>query len=581
MKTFDIEFDASLADLIILHEQFLTNNNKPLHLLSSAVDDQLLSVKCLFTSPENPLFYSAPYNSIENKVQVHISKPLLILQVEALASILRFQHDLMEKLPKSQQDKSETKERTVSKSSSNENVQKKSPSDMSTFFIEADLEEFRAIIGTELSQILDIQLQNITASASQTAGATSARLILNDFRILDPRQKTRYHRIIAPEDHEKPILFVDFSRFNHSEIHEKTLDEVDYDIKIQFAKMNIVFLYKYVDLIMNVFKTKKTKKADTPPPETKTPSDTVQQFQEEALKIRFDILLDAPTILIPINSLSDEGIFIDLGQLTLKTHFLDDSNQSFVEQQALIFKNLLASRVKLNNNNEILGDITLLECAEFHTMIDRHLHSEKIKNEPKMSVKVEWETIDFTVSKDDYSCMMIIVKENFSEKIHHKIPQPATQEQDNVVPDGAVKKQKNSSDVQISAKIRLDFEIKRIALTLYLGKSNLTVPRAPRDKSLEFANVRIEMLEAHFRQLSDSSYNAEARIQNIALDDLRGAHSPNDVTRLIDRNFNVDPNVQILIVTVKFKPKTRTNTTGVRKGQCEKIISSVLCILFS
>jgi hypothetical protein len=301
----------------------------------------------------------------------------------------------------------------------------------------------------------------------------------------------------------------------------------------------------------------------------------VQQFPEKNFKIRFDIVLRAPTIFIPINFRSNEGIFIDLGQLTLQTHFLDDPNRSFIEQQMFIFKNLLASRVNLNTTNEIIGDIVLLECAEFHTSIDRLLHSRNIKNEPEISVKVDWETIDLNISKNDYSCLMKIWRENFSEKIYHENPPSTHQEQskdeqtNQEIPsfDGSIKKQTNSSNDQTSEKFRLDFQIKKIGLTLFLEESDLNVHGVIRNENSKFICMQIEMIEAHFQYLFDSSYHGEAQIQCFLLEDLRQTNLSNSNKRLLDRNDNVDRNAQMFIVTVKFKPKTETNTTDVQQGK--------------
>jgi hypothetical protein len=110
IKTFDMEFDASLADLIVYHEQFIGKDNQQLRLLSAELNEtnnqidqqnqKLVSVNFLHTSPENPLFASSIYNGIENKAHVHFTKLVVILQLEALLSILRFQDALLKKLPK-------------------------------------------------------------------------------------------------------------------------------------------------------------------------------------------------------------------------------------------------------------------------------------------------------------------------------------------------------------------------------------------------------------------------------------------------------------------------------------------------
>ncbi|CAF4746349.1 unnamed protein product, partial [Rotaria sp. Silwood2] len=103
-------------------------------------------------------------------------------------------------------------------------------------------------------------------------------------------------------------------------------------------------------------------------------SETMEKFQNQARKLHLDVTLDAPSILVPTSSYSNEGLFIDLGLLTAQTHFTDDPNRSSVEQQVVIMKNLLASRVQLGKNNETRGDISLFKCAELSILIDRLLY---------------------------------------------------------------------------------------------------------------------------------------------------------------------------------------------------------------
>lgn len=113
-----MEFDASLADFIVYHEQFVGKDNQQLRLLSAEVnrnadeqsDQKLVSVNFLHTSSENPLFDTPTYNGIENKAHLHMTKLVVILQLEALLSILRFQDALMKKLPKDTPEE-ETKKR--------------------------------------------------------------------------------------------------------------------------------------------------------------------------------------------------------------------------------------------------------------------------------------------------------------------------------------------------------------------------------------------------------------------------------------------------------------------------------------
>jgi len=121
IKTFDMEFDASLANLIVYHEQFIGKDNQQLRLLSAEINQtnesyndaqKLVSVHFLHTSPDNPLFSSPMYSEIENRAHVHMTKLVVTLQLEALLSILRFQDALVRKLPKDQNHTEERDKKT-------------------------------------------------------------------------------------------------------------------------------------------------------------------------------------------------------------------------------------------------------------------------------------------------------------------------------------------------------------------------------------------------------------------------------------------------------------------------------------
>ena len=101
-----MEFNASLQDLIVYHQQFIGKDNQKLRLLSAQLDkknaggdQKLVSLYFLHTSAENPLFSSPTYDRIENQARVHFSKLVVTLQLEALLSIFKFQDSLMKKLP--------------------------------------------------------------------------------------------------------------------------------------------------------------------------------------------------------------------------------------------------------------------------------------------------------------------------------------------------------------------------------------------------------------------------------------------------------------------------------------------------
>ncbi|CAF4925776.1 unnamed protein product, partial [Rotaria sp. Silwood1] len=618
IKTFDMEFDASLADLILYHEQFIGKNNQQLCLLSAQLNknnsnqinqqiQKLVSINFLHTSPENPLFLSSNYNGIENKAYVHFTKLVVILQLEALLSISRFVDTLLKKIPKDILDDDmkkkdeEKKQQQLKLSEDNRSfgrslstygkvIKKNDVPVTPTLKVNADLEEFRVIIASKVTQLFDIQVQDVKADISQAPKTTIVNLILSDLRVFDPYEDARYRKIVSQQGDQKELLRVTVSLFNYPDEYEKPVDVVDCDVKVQFAKANIIFLFKHIDAILIFLDSLNITKAalDLASAQADAAYEQVQKLQEQAFKVHLDITFNAPNIIIPTNSYSDEALLFDLGKLTLKTRFYDDPKRSLIEQQNVRLENVLASRVKLNNENNILGEVILLECAELNILINRLLYPEKIRTEPGVSIKAEWELVHFQLAKGDYSCIMKVLMDNFTENIrnqilpsdqieqyHYRVEEREKEEE--ALRNAVIQGQHDAYGDDILQTVKFRAEIKKLALTLYLGESDLTVRRAARNENLILANVEIEMLEALFRQLSDTSYKAMARFKNLLLDDLRVTNKLTSLTRMMDRHFTVDPNTHMFIGSFEFKPKSSLNPVPLRQLSAQ-LESLYICI---
>lgn len=569
MKTFDIDFDAYLQDLIMVHEQFITKNNDRLRLIAmerrdNQDNDKLITINGLLTSPVNPKFSLAPYNGIENQARINISKPILLLQLEPLLSIIRYYNDIMERILKQQHylsHKQMKNENSSPKPSPKRVVRRDTTRIMPTFQLEGQLKGLRVIIGFEFSQIFDIEIKDLQIHALNSNEKLSANLILTDFCAFDPSSRAYYRNIILRQINDKPLLRIDFSLFKYPKTYVKKLDDIDCDINIRLTKMNVVLLYKHVDLIMsliNIFPVNRTEQNDSSN-QSSIVSNNMENFQKQARKLHLYVTLNTPTILIPISTFSKEGVFIDLGQWKIHTNSKDHPNGSIVEKHALTINDLKASRVEFGENHESIREVILLECAELSTSIDRLLPTETLEHDSHISIITNWDTIQLDLSKDDYVCIMKIFKRNFSEKIHHKIPKPVsthqfrsrqTNEQKIVV---ANKSQNHSNKKKIQEKIYFNAEIKKIIIKLYLENMNSSDKKITRNEKTKFFDFRLEMCNAQFRQFSDASIDGKAEIQELLLFTSHETNESNSITRLISRSFNVDPKASIFTVNIEQK----------------------------
>ncbi|CAF4608864.1 unnamed protein product [Rotaria sp. Silwood1] len=563
IKTFDIEFQASLDDFTIYHEQFITKDNHQLRFLAAQHEEnqiidktnskKLVSIHILHTSSDNPLFTSSKYDELENKVRIHLSKLIVTLQLEALLSIMKFQDNIMQKWPTDifeQQIKKTQLSRKVfednrTMSTIEKFVKTNRSSSASTLAIEANLEEFHIVIATVDTQMFDVYVHGVQANVHNSSSETLVNLILTDFYMFDPHMDARFRK-----------EFIDTLNISNA-----ALDLTQY-------QANAIY-------------------------------EQVQNLQNQAFKLRLNATFNAPNIIVPINASSDEALFLDLGKLILETKFIDDPNTLLVEQQQVNIENVRASRVKLNKNNEIQSEIILLECAKLKIDVNRLLYPEKIKTTPYISLTMQWDLIhvsyliiiienicffQFQLAKDDYLCVMKILMENFQEQTitnvireqYHYGQEQQKQEED-ALRNAAVKKQKEWQIGKIFESIKVHAEIKKLALTLYLGESNLVSRHVKHEENLKLANVQIDVFEVIFRQHSDSSYKVIARVKNFLFDDLRETHKADAVIHMIDRHFTVDPNLYMLIASLEFKPKDQTRLKAQQRMNVQ-LESLYICI---
>ncbi|CAF3837772.1 unnamed protein product, partial [Rotaria sp. Silwood1] len=547
IKTFDIEFNAYLENLKIIDEEFETNDKNKLNILSSSNTSKLFEMNCLLTSTTNPLFSSLPYNSIENIIDLQLNKTVLNIHLDAISSIIRFKNNIFKQL------NNKSNSSKVKQTSSSSTTKSNSSSSSSSFKIDFRLEGISFLIGNSSSQILYIELEDFNGYLSKTNTQILSHLVFNDLRIYDTFNKSIYPFIIFKQNKSNKLLSFDLSLFNYSNKLIKLSKTKDSFLKGQLEKLNIIFLYKHLDLILSIiylFQTKQNtlKQEDVPSNEPSFLPSILQKYQQHSIEFPMDFILNAPQVLIPVNSYSNHGIFIDLGKLSMHS----ESNQ----QYRITFENLSINRIILNNENKSLN---LLECSPFQTLINRHFNSDN----KEIYVKILWDKIQFNLSKYDYAFINKIFQENFKEKIFHKIPQiqmSEQQNQDNEQNDSPSKlpTKKQSTSNEIPLNIRLDFQMKQIDLTLYLDKIGLNNQQQSRNENDKFIYLTIQLIEAQFKQSTNINYQGKIQIQHLFADDLRQNHQNKNFARLINKGFNVDQNAPLLIATLQNKSSNCT-----------------------
>ena len=487
IKTFHLTLQACLTDIVVLHEQTRPNP----HRFFSTMDQKgnLLKMNCLLTSPENPLFYSSPYDRIENQVHLQISTPMASVQLEAVKSLLRFRDGLVRRV-------SEGPERNGSKLNEPSTERPSAGTSRSITKITVDVEQVRVRVETTLSPLLDIRLHGGTMVISRSIRKSQIIFVLRDVSIDDLHAHAHYPTLLHRENRESEVLFVDAIAYDRPKFHQPTADRVDYELKINCPKMTIVLFYKYIDLLLNLLAALPLQRRRDGNEPTSL-STLIEKFQTETFLARVDLTIQAPKLFIPVDSFSKEGILLDLGELSLHNH------QSSNGQHLLVFKD-----VQVTHRHR-----PLIESAACHALIRRHVPVDDDRQshaDAEISIDVDWKSMDISVSNEDYSCLRKILEKNCTEKVFLQ----SFRDEALALAVPTARPPTSTRDPK-PKKMEINFDMESISCTFHLLDRDST-------RASAFLKLEVETIEARFRQASDDKSETTLQVQQIHLDDFHG-----------------------------------------------------------
>ena len=549
IQTYDVEFNAYLEDFRIRHEQFLVKDRDKFYLFSKKKSGNFIQINCLLTSTSNPKFQSSPYDSIENQIRLQLNDILLNIQIEVLSSMIQYVNNVQEKISKLPTNPSLQSSSSSTESSSSSSSNKPSQS----FKIDVRFDEISLLIGSNISQLLFLQLKTFNAFLSKTNIQIISHVFLTDFYLIDLHPQSTFQYLISKENSREDFIQFDMSVYTYPKNFRKRPQDLDSFIRGQVHKLNIVFLYKHIRLLMSILDSFQTKEQSKPPPPSDEPNflvSSIDIYEKNALEFHLDFTLNAPKIFIPYNSYSNEGLNVDLGKLVMHT---DLNTISFKEKHSITYENLSVERSFSDGNKQI----NLLKSSPFRIAVNRQADQEN----QEITAEIRWDTIQFHLGKADYAAIQRILQENFREKILSKVTQ--VQSTDEQQPSN-----QPPTKNELSTQIRLNFQIKEISLTLYLDENP---EQGTRDDNSKLIYVTIEAIQASFQQPSNSNYQGNLQIQQLYANDCRLHQQNQTFAHFINKGFDVDQNTPLINIDLHAEKSTRTGNFEDEVNHMEEI----------
>ncbi|GIY23535.1 vacuolar protein sorting-associated protein 13 [Caerostris darwini] len=568
MRTFDMTADVYLGGIVLHNSEFLTPQGKPLKMISSVTKDSdqpLFSLNYLSVNKKAPDFETL-YNSTLQTISANFRAIDFILHQEAILSLMDFSNSILsnvqptsEKTPTATtiNENNEIKKRTSSEEKSYQKsvTKKKTVSQIIDLKLNTALESIRLVVCNKMYDLTDIRIKGMNASVSMQKSKTCVSASLKDVIVFDPTENALYPKIISTVAGE--VLDVKLTMFNNATEDENYFDmsAVDMSVSVSFGRMKIIFLNKFVSSLLfflDHFQAAKDKVAEASAAAAEIAKQNMEEVYEKSVRILLNIVIEAPVIITPQNSLSDNTIIADLGVLKIINKFSLGEKRNELGMPA-IFEKMYLHLTDLQLFRAIVkpdtGDVTaeclILEPISFSLNIIRNHSFGWHIEQPEIHITGELAAVKVTLSKDDYNTVMSILSENLTETGDERqspVTSVTAEPADSKAPTNSVAhtsaKSIISSDIvvkKVHPRFKFDFTLKSVLAVLCYGETPLTVGVCERKQSCSIAEVEVKMLEAHAEMMNDSSMLAQVFLIDVHLDDTRNTRK-SGITRLMQRS---------------------------------------------
>lgn len=185
---------------------------------------------------------------------------------------------------------------------------------------------------------------------------TEVSMRLEDIIVTDLNPKTIHTNILSIIGGDAMTL--QLVLYNLEETSEYNSDNMRIDITMGCAK--IIFLNWFVTSVLNFldnFQTAQERIKEASKAAAEAAKQTAVQAYEQATRIKMNIKIKAPIILVPVHSQSLEAIIVDLGNLKISNliNNLDVKNEhgpAVIDEMKVELSDVKLSKVLLHGNEE-------------------------------------------------------------------------------------------------------------------------------------------------------------------------------------------------------------------------------------
>ena len=608
LRRWDMFINADIGRLV-LNEMTWGTDGEPFEILSTPKDTKMLKIsyrRCEFNESLSlgpSYFYSKEaqvralqfkdeFQATDQILDVQVATLYLVLHQEALLSIMSLIYQVLEPLNKHDAEATQKIKRSLSTAGSRlslsiDDKHKPKPKPGNQKSVEAaqelkkevGLEEEKKIRVTASMDGVGIMICSAKVDLAQAfVKGLSAKVLMKDevleikasmkdMQVKDNVGITKYKDIVSMRSDE--VFDLELAVYENGSSGSKQYDMscVDTSVKLSFGQMRVVFLYRFIqDLLAFVdnFEDAKTAVIEAGKAAKNKAVETASDLSRHSSRVRLNIILKAPTIVIPVGSNSELALLVDLGELRVFNSFklLNDDGRS--HKNAIITDNMTVKLSNLNLSKSLIKDGTeikhqrdIIEPMMLQVSITRNLTSAN-HSIPDVAVKGSMPAITLSISEEDLTVVLKILQGNIAEgesRAPKKKVKPSKQAQLEVPQDRLADIYEEPEDEEDGAYIQtnLSFDLAKIDIKLYLKPSDMTFEDEflPRTDDLLLALFTIGNLIVEGKIMSDQSLTMAIQLETLILDDMRPIEEHDDVVK---RMINYSPEPLLEEITSKSIP---------------------------
>ena len=228
------------------------------------------------------------------------------------------------------------------------------------FVVNAALETIKITVYSEGDSFADIFLTRLSVDAEFKPPVSKIRAAIRDFGVRDLSPNSIYPEILSTNHTTLSLIVLEFESYQNATKGDNFFDSAisDGKLNLTIGKIKLYLIYSFMNHILHTLlqfkvsrKTVNAIKKQVKKQAANTATSTVERLtQNETKRFLFAVKIEAPVLVIPVSSESNEGLVLDLGLITVNNSFSLEKptfslkrNYAFpldISEQKLIFDKL-------------------------------------------------------------------------------------------------------------------------------------------------------------------------------------------------------------------------------------------------